>query len=132
MLGWRTPALLAFGTAYALVAAATQPFSWQADLVTAVPVGALAVGAIVYWPRHPVRPQVHRQGHPYVPWVVAAATVVAWELVNELVPGARGDHPTLSSMLNAVDRYYALKALVFLAWLGLGWTVVRLGRPAPQ
>ncbi len=100
--------------------------------MTAVPVAALAVGAIVYWPRHPVRLQVHRYSHRYWPWAVATATVVIWELVNELGPGTRGDHPTLSSMLNAVDRYYALKALVFLAWLGLGWTVVRLGRPAPR
>ncbi len=120
---------MAAGTAYALVAAATQPFSWQADLMTAVPIALLAVGAIVYWPRHPVRTQAAR---PYWPWVVALAIVVAWELVNDLVPGARGDHPTLSSMLNAVDRHYGLKVLVFLAWLGLGWAVVRLGRPAQR
>ena len=101
--------------------------------MTAVPVAALAVGAIVYWPRHPVEaPGAPLRATVRGPGLVAPATVVAWELVNELVPGSRGDHPTLSSMLNAVDRYYALKALVFLAWLGLGWTVVRLGRPAPR
>jgi hypothetical protein len=130
--GWHSPALLTLGTAYALVAAATQPFSWQADLMTAVPVAALAVGAIVFWPRHPATSEVPGRRHPYRPWVAALVVVVTWELVNDVLPGARGEHPTLSSMLNAVDRHYALKVFVFLAWLSLGWTVFRLGRTAQQ
>ena len=101
--------------------------------MTAVPVAALAVGAIVYWPRHPGQDSRRTATATGTgPGWSPLATVVVWELVNELGPGPSGDHPTLSSMLNAVDRHYGLKALVFLAWLGLGWTVVRLGRPAPR
>jgi hypothetical protein len=118
------------GVAYALGAAATQPFTWQADLMTAVPVAALAAGTILCWPAHPTLAPVPRHAHPYRPWLIAAGVIVTWELVSELVPGSRGDHPTLSSMADAVDRYYVLKFLVFLGWLSLGWWVVRLGRPA--
>jgi hypothetical protein len=112
-----------------LVAAATQPFTWQADLATAIPIAALGAGAVACWPAHPTKAAVSSGRHPYRPWLIAASAVVAWELVSELLPGSRGDHPTLSSMFNAVDRYYGLKFLVFLGWLSLAWAVVRLGRP---
>ena len=129
-LGWRTPALLALGIAYALVAAATTPFTCQADLMTAIPIAALAIGAVVCWPAHPTIASKARHRPRYWPWLVALAAVVTWELVSESLPGSRGDHPTLSSMLNAVDRQYGLKFVVFLGWLTLGWAVVQLGRSA--
>jgi hypothetical protein len=119
-----------------LVAATTQPFTWQADLVTAVPIAALAAGAVACWPARPTdgvaEAAVPEGAHPYRPWLIAVAVVVAWELVSEVVPGSRGNHPTLSSMLNAVDRDYGLKVLVFLGWLTLAWAVVRLGRPVQR
>ena len=33
-------------------------------------------------------------------------------------------------MTDAVDRTYALKALVFFGWLWLGWCIVRAGTRA--
>jgi hypothetical protein len=129
---WRTAALIGFGAAYSLIAAATQPFTWQADLMTAIPIVALVAACLVCWPARPTAAPVPRQPHPYRPWLILVAAVVSWELFSELVPGSRGAHPTLSSMFNAVDRYYGLKFLVFLGWLCLAWAVVRLGRPAPR
>jgi hypothetical protein len=111
-----------------LVAAATRPFTWQADLATAIPVAALAAGAVVCWPAHPTTAAVPDQAHAYRPWLIAVAAVVTWELVSELLPGTRGDHPTLSSMVDAVDRDYGVKFLVFFGWLTLAWAVVRSGR----
>ena len=139
--GWRQPALLAAGAAYALGAATTSAFSWPADAVTAIPIVALVVLAVVRWPRRPQpqpqpQPQllegevVARGGHPYRAWVVLLAVAVAWELAEYLARGSRGAHPTLSSMADALDRYYPLKALVFFGWLCLGACIVRRGAQA--
>jgi hypothetical protein len=62
-----------------------------------------------------------------VAWAALAAAVVAWELVEYLAPGSRGAHPTLSSMADAVDRHFGLKAAVFFAWMWLCVLVVREG-----
>ena len=55
---------------------------------------------------------------------------MAWELAEYAARGSRADHPTLSSMADAVDRYYVLKAVVFFLWLCLGAAIVRQGRAA--
>jgi len=133
---------LAASAAYALGAAATTPFTVAADVVTAVPIVAMAIAAAVLWPVRPVPvppagggPGQSRRsdghGHPYRAWVALAAIIAAWELVEYLARGSRGAHPTLSSMLDAVDRIYALKAALFAAWIWLCVWVVRSGRPAP-
>jgi hypothetical protein len=125
----RTPALVATAAAYALGAAATTPFSWQADLLTAVPLALLVVAAVARWPAHPHPRPVAAGTHPYLPWLALAAVVVAWELANYLAHGSRAAHPTLSSMADAVDHHYLPKALMFFAWLCLGAWVVQLGAP---
>jgi hypothetical protein len=51
----------------------------------------------------------------------------AWELFNYVVHGPRGDHPTFSSITDAVDRFYLLKSVVILGWLALGWMILRRG-----
>jgi hypothetical protein len=55
---------------------------------------------------------------------------VLWELADYAARGSRADHPTLSSMLDAVDRFFVLKTLLFFAWLCLGAAILRKGRPA--
>lgn len=122
--------LAAGAAAYALGAAATTPFTVAADVMTAVPIALLAVLAVARWPWHP-RPRPVRAGtHPYLPWLCLTAAVVAWELANYLAHGSRSAHPTLSSMADAVDHHYLLKALVFFGWLCLGALVLRLGSRA--
>ena len=135
--GWREPAPLAAGAAYALGAATTSAFTWPADAVTAIPIVALVVLVVVRWPRRPqLQPQllegevVARGGHPYRAWVVLLAAAVAWEVAEYFARGSRGAHPTLSSMGDAFDRYYLLKALVFFGWLCLGACIVRRGAQA--
>jgi hypothetical protein len=125
------PAALSVAAAYSLGAAATTPFTWQADLLTAVPIALLALAALVRWPRHP-RPRPAPAGtHPYLPWLALAAVVSAWELATYLAHGQRAAHPTLSSMADAVDHHYLLKALMFFAWLCLDAWVVSRGTPHP-
>jgi hypothetical protein len=135
---WREPALVAAGAAYALGAATTSAFTWAADVVTAIPIVTLAVVVVVRWPwrPQPMRPMQPtspeaaseaRAGRPYRAWVLLLAAAVAWELAEYLARGSRGAHPTLSSIADALDRSYALKALVFFGWLCLGACIVRRG-----
>jgi hypothetical protein len=118
------------GVAYALGAATTTPFTWAANVVTALPIVVLVVLAFVRWPARPqplVLPVPQRVRHPYRPWAVLVVVVVAWELVEYLARGSRGAHPTLSSMADALDRHYLGTAVLFFAWLCLGALIVRCG-----
>ncbi len=65
--------------------------------------------------------------HPYLPWVLVLVVFTAWELFNYLVHGSRADHPTFSSITDANDRFYLLKALLFLVWLAAALVIVRRG-----
>jgi hypothetical protein len=121
---------LVVGVAYSLGAATTTPFTWPANVVTAMPIVVLAVLAFVRWPARPeplVLPAPQRARHPYRPWVVLVVVVVAWELVEYLARGSRGAHPTLSSMADAVDRHYLGTAVLFFLWLCLGALIVQCG-----
>lgn len=120
----------AAAVAYSLVAAATTAFSGPANILTAIPIIMLAVLVVIRWPLRPRPTLLTAEGtHPFRAWVGLFAAVVLWELAEYAARGSRADHPTLSSMLDAVDRFYLLKALVFLGWLYLGGAIVRRGTP---
>jgi hypothetical protein len=119
---------------YALWLAATTPFSSPANILTAIAIVVVLVAAIIRWPARPTRLALvaDEKGprHPYVGWVVLFVVIVAWELVMYLVRGSRSEHPTLSSMADAFDRYnYGLKFVACVAWLWLGTAIVRAGTP---
>jgi hypothetical protein len=124
-------ALALAGVAYALVAAGTTAFTRSANIVTALPIVALAVLVVLRWPLRPrpLRADSDRVAgpHPWRPWVILFVALVAWELAEYAARGSRADHPTLSSMTDAVDRYFLLKAIVFFLWLTLGVAIVRKG-----
>ena len=114
--------------AYALFAAGTTAFTRSANIATALPIVAVVVLAVVRWPLRP-RPLAlgPDAGHPWRAWVCVFGAVVVWELAEYAARGSRADHPTLSSMLDAVNRFYGLKAIVFFLWLYLGAAIVRRG-----
>jgi hypothetical protein len=135
-------ALVAAGALYAWLVAGTTPFTATADVLTAIPLAALAVvvavqllegagaggaGAPRPWDRRP-DPGLHSDGpgvaRQVLPWLTLVAAALALELFNYL-SGARATHPTISSMYDSAARWRAVKALVVLAWLGLGWYLVR-------
>ncbi len=129
-------ALVAAGVAYALVAAGSTAFTRSADIVTAIPIILLVVLVALRWP---LRARPLRAGsvpgevpHPWQAWVVLFSALVVWELLDYAARGSRADHPTLSSMTDAVDRYFVLKALVFFLWLALGLAIVRKGARHPH
>jgi len=130
----RSAVLLVGGVGYSLVAASTTPFTLPADVLTGSAIVAMAVLVCVRWPLRPRRarpPSAQRPlGHPYLPWVALAVVFVAWELFNYLVHGSRANHPTFSSITDAIDRFYLLKALLFLGWLAAALVIVGRGSRA--
>lgn len=114
--------------AYALFAAGTTPFTRSANIATAVPIVAVVVLAGALWPlrARPLR-LGPGAGHPWRTWVCVFCAVVAWELAEYAARGSRADHPTLSSMLDAVNRFYGFKVILFFLWLYLGAAIVRRG-----
>ena len=139
---WRRWLLVAGALGYSFGAAATTPFTVAADVMTALPIIVLGVAAVWRWPWRPVvrRPAAASGSagsagsarHPYRAWVVLAAAIVVWELVDYAARGSRGAHPTLSSMADALDRFYVLKAALFFGWLSFGALVVRLGEAGAE
>jgi hypothetical protein len=128
--------LLAGGAGYSLIAASTTPFTLPADVLTGLAIVAMAVLVCLSWPLRPRRatggsaPRTSAGrllGHPYLPWLALAVVFVAWELFNYLVHGTRANHPTFSSITDAIDRFYLLKALLFLGWMAAGLVVIRRG-----
>ena len=137
----RSAVLLAGGVGYSLIAASTTPFTLPADILTGLAIVAMAVLVCVSWPlrTRKVRAAARaggpaadsataaRSGHPYLPWLGLLLVFVVWELFNYLVHGTRANHPTFSSITDAIDRTYLLKTLMFLGWLALGWVILARG-----
>jgi len=56
------------------------------------------------------------------PWWIVSAAVIALELSSYLeLP--RAAHPTLSSLYVTASGHRAVKAVIFLAWMALGWLI---------
>jgi hypothetical protein len=122
-------ALAAAGLVYALVAAGTTAFTRSANIVTALPIVAVAVLVVARWPLwpRPLRADRSAAPHPWRAWLILFGALVVWELADYAARGSRADHPTLSSMADAVNRYYGLKVVMFFLWLTLGVAIVRMG-----
>jgi hypothetical protein len=126
--------LLVGATSYSLIAASTTPFTLPADTLTGAAIVAMAVLVILRWPLRPkkaraatVRSAGAGAGHPYLPWIGLFVVFVVWELFNYLVHGSRSNHPTFSSITDAIDRFYLLKTLFFLGWMAGARVIVRRG-----
>jgi hypothetical protein len=88
----------------------------------------MAVAVLVRWPLRTRKVRAAtRSGSGYLPWFGLFVLFVVWELFNYLVHGTRADHPTFSSITDAIDRTYVLKALLFLGWLAGASVIVRSG-----
>jgi hypothetical protein len=120
-------ALLVGAVGYSVLLARTTPFTGTADVATAVPLALFLVALVLRRPARPAIPLVPVATRRW-PWVVVAVATVGWELYCYLAPGSRSEHPTFSSMTDAVDRTWGLKVVVVLAWLLLGWAILALPR----
>ncbi|MGH8988852.1 MAG: hypothetical protein ACRDXC_09700 [Acidimicrobiales bacterium] len=117
---------------FAGFASGTSPFTIPADIAVSVP-SALLVGSFVLGRVRPGAGPWRRMdralpiaGHASAfPWLVLVAALAGAELASYFHGGPRSDYPTISSGLDALFRYRALKATAWLAWLGGGWYLVR-------
>jgi hypothetical protein len=122
------------GLGYAVVASFTRRFTWEADVVTAVPL-AVAVLVTVRSSRRPGR-RSGAEGPGRVAtedaatwrrrgglWAAPLLAVVGWELYC-LVNLPRTAHPTLSSLIDMLDGTRVGKTVAFASWLALGWFLV--------
>jgi hypothetical protein len=127
-----TVVLLLVAAAYAGWAATTTPFTFEGDVATAIPLVVLAAAVLAQWlardrgvpgPLRRLDPPAATTG---AVWPVPAALggLLGWELYNYFsLP--RALHPTVSSLYDAAAGATAWKAVIFLAWLALGWALVR-------
>lgn len=130
---------LATAAAYAVLLATTHPFTPAANALVALGlvVGLGALVARLLAGRSPGGVQGGAPGDPpaaatareraggsWMPWAVLVAALVGWELFCYFA-GARVAHPTLSSLYDLAARHAWVKALVAVAWLGIGWELVR-------
>jgi hypothetical protein len=127
---WAVAGGVALVAAYAALASATHPFTDGADIVTAVPLAAVVVATGVRMRAGPrAHPEVRPDGPGATPnrlglvWVAAAAVIAGWELAC-YVATPRSAHPTLSSLLDALDAGHGGKTVAFALWLGLGCALV--------
>ncbi len=107
--------------AVSVAAGLSKPFTWQIYLATSVALaGVLGTGLWrLQLPEGPAgRP--HSTRSAVACWSALAIAVLAFELV-EYFSSPRIAHPTLSSMLSAVDVEGFVRAGLFLAWIGGGW-----------
>ncbi len=127
-----TGLVLVASAALAALAATTRPFTLAADAVVTVGFAGLVAVLVMQWRHRPEPPLIARRSGPsptprwgrrLALWVVPVAAAVGWELFNYLET-PRAAHPTVSSMLDAVDATHVGHGLVFAGWLALGWYLV--------
>lgn len=116
--GWAVAGLLAI--AYSWWVVSLPPFSGWATVAVML-TGALAVG-LGAARRRPERRRRRPTGT--AAWAVLAAALGAWQLAAYL-QHPRDDHPTLSSLTNAVLDSHPTRAVAFFLWL---LAAVELGR----
>jgi hypothetical protein len=109
-----------------------QPSDTPASLFGVLAPGVLVViaGSMAARRRGPVADGPDRSLSGVWIWAVLGAAVVVFQLSN-LFAMPREDHPTISSMVNALDEPRVLRTLFFLGWLALGWWLTgprRFGR----
>jgi hypothetical protein len=130
---WQVVALVVLGLGYAVLASSTRPFTWAANVVTAVPLG-VAVVVTVWSSRDASRPAVvpradseaavaAQWGRGWIAWVAPILAIAGWELYC-FATLPRAEHPTLSSLIDILDSTRAGKILAFGSWLVLGWFLV--------
>jgi hypothetical protein len=111
---------------YGALVAWSRPFTDSADLLTAIPFGVLGavLVATLLRRRRGVQPGADRRA--YGPWALALGAFCCWELVTYFAGNsARHAWPTVSSLVDTAFEWGAVKGVIFLFWLGLGWGLVR-------
>jgi hypothetical protein len=117
--------------AYGWWATGLRPFTWGALAAILLPgVVMVATSPKLRMPGPRIaswyatqRRQFNVRSTEYGLWLLVVGAIVVWQLVN-LFASPRADHPTLSSMLGAIEDHPA-RVVLFGLWLMLGWFLTR-------
>lgn len=120
--------LIAGGLADAALAAMSPPFTWQADLASALGIaGVVALGSVRLLRKHrrrlpppPPAPRLSRASA--IGWIGIGLAALSFEVLNYFL-SPRPEHPTASSMVAALTSHDVLRGLLFVAWLGAGYWI---------
>lgn len=122
---------MAVAAAYAAWASGTAPFTPGADAAVAAP-GAVFLAVFALQRRWPTRGPWQRlrdsrpEGHGGAAgWLVVIGVLVGIELASYFHGGPRSAYPTLSSAIDSISRWRAVRAALWSAWLAIGWFLVR-------
>lgn len=129
---WGPAAVTLAAICYAWVISGTNPFTWQARLLTILPFAVLVLVAVrgaPTWARSRIRRRWTtawrgplRLGLAlWLAWLVVAA---GWELAS-FFQHPRAMHPTASSLMNDMLGSREGKAVGATLWLMVGWEIVR-------
>lgn len=120
--GWRSPAS-AFAVAalpYAWWATSLAPFGWSATgAVVAVGLILIVIARLVRRPR-PRTSDPRVTPRNVAVWIAIAIALCAWELLA-LFSHPRASYPTISSLIDPLQRVHVIRWLLFCAWLRIGW-----------
>lgn len=114
---------LAVALAYGAWAVSLQPFSGVAT-VAVVAGGCIAMVAGAITGRSPAHPAAALGMRDVAPWAAMVGAVAGWQLAAYLQE-PRDDHPTLSSLANAVLDPSPARALACALWLVGAWALAR-------
>jgi hypothetical protein len=117
-------AVVAGVSAYAWWATAVAPFTAGAYLAVALPVAGLAIAALVLPGPPRLRRPAERPWYGALPWVGLLAVAVALESAGLVLGGRSTGVPTLSTVVDHALAWHAVRFVLFLAWLALGWAPV--------
>jgi hypothetical protein len=106
--------------AYAALVATVRSFTWPALVLTAI----AGTVVLVLAARQPARRAPGTRPRGILLWATLAAAVIAWELVA-YVQSPRDAHPTISSMIDALETHRPLRGLLFVGWIALGRELAR-------
>jgi len=120
------------GLAYAVLLSFTHPFTWAADLVTAVALAVVATATIgapggrrsrsADWSDTGADRGLGGSRRWWV-WMAPLLAATGWEFYC-LVSLPRVEHPTLSSLIDLLDSSRPGKIAAGASWLALGWFLV--------
>jgi hypothetical protein len=126
---WSIALLIVAIAVYVWVAAALHPFTLGEEIMVAIPA---LIGFVGAW--RPIRRAGTIDGAraarvSVAVWLLLLGVAVGWELLAYF-SSPRDAHPTLSVIADEVMSMHAGRALMFLAWLALGWVLITRRRAA--
>jgi hypothetical protein len=123
-------AAIAGGCGLAVAVSFTKPFTFGADLLTAVALAAMVVAQVVVELRSRRTPPESAAAVPFaslasrfrrcVLWIATCVAFTGLELFT-YTGHPRREYPTFSSLSDDVSASQAGRAILFIAWLCLGW-----------